>query len=155
VTNLQTQRNARDISLRREEPSDLGKRDEEPGRTIADIALSAALDRKALEPTLLDVRQLCSYADFILVVSARSDRQVGAIYDSITTTLKQAGHMPLGTEGAQSGQWALVDFGEVIVHVFHHPIREHYDLESLWVDAGRVAIDVPDEARIRADQPIY
>ena len=88
-------------------------------------------------------------------MSARSDRQVGAIFDSITASLKQSGHKPLGTEGAESGQWALVDFGEVIVHVFHHPVREHYDLESLWVDAGRVPIDVPDEARVRPDEPVY
>ena len=155
MTNLQTQRNAKDISLRREEPSTIGIRDQEPGRTIADIALKAALDRKALEPTLLDVRELCSYADFILIVSARSDRQINAVFESIVTTLKQAGHKLLGSEGADSGQWALVDFGEVIVHVFHHPIREHYDLESLWTDALRVPIVVPDEARVRADEPIY
>lgn len=155
MTTLQTQRNARDISLRREQPTHLGRRDEQPGRTIAELALRAALDRKALEPTLLDLRELCSYTDFILIVSARSDRQVGAIFDSITTTLKENGHKPLGTEGAESGQWALVDYGEVIVHIFHHPVRGHYDLESLWVDAARVPIDVPDEARVRADEPIY
>ncbi len=155
MTNPQTQRNARDISLHREQPTNIGKRDEQPGRTIAEIALRAALDRKALEPTLLDVRELCSYTDFILIVSARSDRQVGAIFDSITTTLKESGHKPLGTEGAESGQWALIDCGEVIVHVFHHPVRGHYDLESLWVDAERVPIDVPDEARVHADEPVY
>jgi len=154
VTNLQTQRNARDISLRRESDSAPLERSA-VGREIADLALTAALDKKALEPTLLDVGELCSYADYILIVSARSDRQVGAIIDSILTTLKKHGHRPLGVEGETSGQWALIDFGEVIVHVFHHPTREFYDLESLWVDAKRVDIDVPDEARVRPDEPIY
>jgi ribosome-associated protein len=54
-------------------------------------------------------------------------------------------------EGKASGQWALLDYGEVIIHVFHHPVREHYDLESLWIDAKRVDIEVPEEARIRAE----
>ena len=154
MTNLQAQRNARDISLRRD--SDAAPLERSPvGREIADLALAAALDKKALEPILLDVAELCSYADYILIVSARSDRQVGAVYDSIQTSLKAAGHRPLGSEGQDSGQWALIDFGEVIVHVFHHPTREFYDLESLWVDAPRVDIDVPDEARVRPDEPVY
>jgi len=154
VTNLQAQRNARDISLRRDSDAQPLERTR-LGREIADLALTAALDKKALEPVLLDVSELCSYADFILVVSARSDRQVGAIADSILGTLKRHGHRPLGQEGQDSGQWALIDYGEVIVHVFYHPTREHYDLESLWIDAQRVDIEVPDEARIRPDEPVY
>jgi ribosome-associated protein len=122
---------------------------------MAELALQAALDRKALEPVLLDVGALCSYADYILIVSARSDRQVGAIFDAVHSALKQAGHRCLGSEGKDSGQWALLDYGEVIVHIFHHPTREFYDLESLWVDAEHVDIDVPDEARVRPDEPIY
>jgi ribosome-associated protein len=155
VTNLQPQRNARDISLRRDSGDAPLERKIIEGRELADVALRAALDRKALEPTLLDVSEICSYADYILIVSARSDRQVAAVSDAVFAELKQRGYMPLGTEGEQSGQWALIDYGEVIVHVFHHPTREFYDLESLWVDAKRIPIEVPDEARIRADQPIY
>jgi len=154
VTNLPAQRDARDISLRRETGAPPLERSP-AGREIADLAIAAALDKKALEPALLDVGELCSYADYIVLVSARSDRQVGAIYDSIQTTLKAAGHKPLGSEGQKSGQWALIDFGEVIVHIFHHPIREFYDLESLWVDAKRVDIEVPDEAKISPDEPVY
>jgi ribosome-associated protein len=119
------------------------------------LALRAALDKKALEPTLLDVRKLCSYTDFILLVSARSDRQVAAISDAVATTLKQAGHRPLGSEGLDGGGWSLLDFGDAIVHVFHHPTREHYNLESLWNDAPRVPLEVPADARITADNPVY
>ncbi|HLU68210.1 MAG TPA: ribosome silencing factor [Kofleriaceae bacterium] len=113
----------------------------------AQLALAAALDKKALEPVLLDVRSLCSYTEYILLVSGRSDRQVDAISDAISQELKKQGRRALGVEGVRSGQWALLDFGDVVVHVFHHPMRLHYDLESLWHEAPRVAIEVPDEAR--------
>ena len=106
-------------------------------------ALALALDKKALEPVLLDVRQLCSFCNYQLVLSGRSDRQVDAIADGIELGLKQEGLRPIGTEGARSGQWALLDYGDFVVHVFLHSAREHYDLEGLWNDAPRVPIDVP------------
>lgn len=113
----------------------------------AKLALDAALDKKALEPALLDVRALCSYTEYILMVSGRSDRQVDAIADAVTHALKQQGRRALGVEGVTSGQWALLDFGDLVVHVFLHPVRMHYDLESLWHEAPRVPIEVPAEAR--------
>ena len=114
-------------------------------------ALALALDKKALEPVLLDVRELCSFCNYQLVVSGRSDRQVDAIADGISLGLKGDGLRPLGAEGARSGQWSLLDYGDFVVHVFLHSAREHYDLEGLWSDAPRVPIDVPDEARIPED----
>lgn len=111
-------------------------------------ALALALDKKALEPVLLDVRELCSFCNYQLVVSGRSDRQVDAIADGISLGLKGEGLRPLGAEGARTGQWSLLDYGDFVVHVFLHSAREHYDLEGLWNDAPRVPIDVPDEARI-------
>jgi ribosome-associated protein len=110
-------------------------------------ALALALDRKALEPVLLDVRDLCSFCNYQLVLSGRSDRQVDAIADGISAGLKQEGMRPLGAEGARTGQWALLDYGDFVVHVFLHAAREHYDLEGLWNDAPRVPIEVPPEAR--------
>ena len=118
---------------------------------LAKWALDAALEKKALEPVLLDVRELCSYTEYILLVSGRSDRQVDAIADAISIRFRQRGRKPMGVEGSSSGQWALLDFGDVVVHVFHHPLREHYDLESLWIDAPRVDIEVPADARISPD----
>jgi ribosome-associated protein len=115
-------------------------------------ALQLALDKKALEPVLLDVRELCSFCNYQLVVSGRSDRQVDAIADGIAAGLKAEGHRPLGAEGARTGQWSLLDYGDFVVHVFLHAAREHYDLEGLWNDAPRVPIDVPEEARLPADQ---
>jgi len=115
-------------------------------------ALALALDKKALEPVLLDVRGLCTYCNYQLVVSGRSDRQVDAIADAVVAGLRHQGIRALGTEGKRSGQWALLDFGDFVVHVFHHPLREHYDLEGLWVDAPRVPIEVPAEARVPVDE---
>ena len=115
-------------------------------------ALALGLDKKALEPVLLDVRQLCSFCNYQLVLSGRSDRQVDAIADGITSGLKLDGLRPLGAEGARSGQWSLLDYGDFVVHVFLHAAREHYDLEGLWNDAPRVPIDVPAEARVPAEE---
>jgi ribosome-associated protein len=122
------------------------------GRDDALRALELALDKKALEPVLLDVRQLCSFCNYQLVLSARSDRQVDAIADGIEAGLKAEGLRPISTEGARTGQWALLDYGDFVVHVFLHSAREHYDLEGLWNDAARVAIEVPADARIPLDE---
>ena len=111
-------------------------------------ALTLALEKKALEPVLLDVRQLCSFCNYQLIISGRSDRQVDAIADAIELGLKEEGQRPISTEGARTGQWALLDYGDFVVHVFLHAAREHYDLEGLWNDAPRVPIDVPADARI-------
>ncbi len=114
-------------------------------------ALSLALDKKALEPILLDVRELCSFCNYQLVVSGRSDRQVDAIADGISAGLKLEDLRPIGSEGARSGQWALLDYGDFVVHVFLHSAREHYDLEGLWSDAPRIPIEVPADARVPVD----
>jgi ribosome-associated protein len=120
--------------------------DSQAGLEEAHRAVAAALARKGLEPVLLDMRELCSYTNYILIVSGRSDRQVDAIAEGIREELKPE-LRPLGTEGIGSGQWALLDFGDVIVHVFYHPIREHYHLEGLWNDAPRIPLEIPEEAR--------
>ena len=115
-------------------------------------ALALGLDKKALEPVLLDVRELCSFCNYQLVLSGRSDRQVDAIADGISAGLKAEGLRPIGSEGARTGQWALLDYGDFVVHVFLHSAREHYDLEGLWSDAPRIPIEVPPDARAPADE---
>jgi len=122
------------------------------GLDTAMKALELALDKKALEPILLDVRDLCSFCNYQLVLSGRSERQVDAIADGINAGLKAEGLRAIGSEGARTGQWALLDYGDFVVHVFLHASREHYDLEGLWSDAPRVEIDVPPEARIPAEE---
>jgi ribosome-associated protein len=110
-------------------------------------ALDAALDKKALEPVLLDVSSQASYTDYILLVSGNSDRHVQTIAEAVVEAFAKLRKRPIGVEGVREGQWALIDFGDLVVHVFYHPMRDFYDLEGLWCDARRVAIDVPAEAR--------
>ena len=128
------------------------KPDDGRSRAAALKAVAAALEKKALEPVLLDVRDLASYTDYILLVSGRSDRQIQAITEGVVEAARADGRRPIGSEGAKNGHWTLVDFGDLIVHVFYHPVREYYDLESLWIDAPRVPLDIPAEARVRADE---
>ena len=136
-------------NLEREETYVPGEGDD--GLATAHEALEASLDKKALEPVMLDMRGLCSYTNYILIVSGRSDRHVEAIADAVIDALREHGVRPFGVEGQRSGSWALLDFGDFIAHVFYHPTRESYDLEGLWSEAGRVAIDVPPEAKISAE----
>jgi ribosome-associated protein len=117
---------------------------------LAKAAIAAALDKKAVEPVLIDVTGRASYADFIAVVSGRSDRQVDAIADGVCEALAARGRRPMGREGVRNGRWVLVDFGDLVVHVFYHPLREVFDIESLWIDAPRVKLQIPAEARADA-----
>ena len=118
----------------------------------AQRALQLALEKKAVDPVLLDVRDLCSFCNYQLVVSGRSDRQVDAITDGIIAGLKLDDLRPLGAEAARSGQWSLLDYGDFVVHVFLHSAREHYDLEGLWNDAPRIPLEVPPDARLPAGE---
>ncbi len=115
-------------------------------RSAAEAAIDAALDKKALVPILLDVSEEGTYTDFIGIVSGRSDRQVDAIAENVTMTMKQRGWPLVGREGAGNGRWTLLDFGDFVLHVFHHPVREFYDIEGLWIEAPRVDLKVPPEA---------
>ena len=111
------------------------------------------LSKKGQELVVIDVRGLCSYADYILVASARSTRQVKALAEHLRDELGKAGVKPLGTEGIEYGNWALLDYDEVIVHIFYAPVREYYEIEGIWADAERIWIEDESElaelARIR------
>ena len=118
--------------------------DVDPKQVALHIA-EAGLDKKALNIEIIDVRGKVDYADFVIVMSGRSDRQVGAISKGIQQDLKlNHGVACLGLEGLPQGNWVLIDFGDVIVHVFHQDTRGYYDLEALWLDAARIEFDSPD-----------
>ena len=114
----------------------------------ARTAIDAALAKKALLPVLIDVSGRASYTDYIGIVSGRSDRQVDAIADHVHKVMQESGRRLLGREGTSNGRWALLDFGDVVLHVFYHPVREMFDIESLWIDAPRVKLQVPPEAMV-------
>jgi ribosome-associated protein len=124
-------------------------------RVVAEAAIEAALDKKALLPVLLDVSERATYTDFIGIVSGRSDRQVEAIAEHVAATLKARGWQLLSREGNGSGRWTLLDFGDIVVHVFYHPVREFYDIESLWIDAPRVKLKVPPEAAQLREETLF
>jgi ribosome-associated protein len=124
-------------------------------RELAIGALEAALEKKALMPVLIEVSALASYTDFIGIVSGRSDRQVEAIADGVSQFMKLHGRRVIGQEGSGNGRWTLLDFGEIVIHVFYHPVREFYDLESLWIDAPRVKIAVPPDAILTQPDALY
>jgi ribosome-associated protein len=124
-------------------------------RELAVAAMDAALDKRGLEPVLIDVSGMGSYTDFIGLVSGRSDRQVDAIAESVSQAMKARGVYLLGREGSGNGRWTLLDFGAFVVHVFYHPVREFYDLESLWIEAPRVKLDVPPESSLAQADALY
>lgn len=116
-----------------------------------------ALERKAYDLVVMEVRDLTSIADYFIVCSGRSDRQVQSIAQGIEENLRGMGVRPHSVEGAARGQWLLMDFFDVIVHIFYEPVREFYDLEGLWSDAPRAQLPEPyatlvKEFRIRGEQ---
>jgi ribosome-associated protein len=137
------------------QPRARGAADLAETRELAIAAMEAALDKRALAPVLIDVSGMGSYTDFIGVVSGRSDRQVDAIAEGISLAMKARGIYPLGREGSGTGRWTLLDFGAFVVHVFYHPVREFYDLESLWIEAPRVPLEVPPEAKLNQADALY
>ncbi len=105
------------------------------------LCAAYALEKKAQDVRLLDVRQLSSLTDYLLIASGRSDRQVEAIAEGVRFGLKKEHEtLPLAVEGMKEGSWVLLDYGDVMVHVFQPQIRDFYDLEGLWREAPEVPI---------------
>lgn len=113
---------------------------EDPIHALALAAARAALDKKAADVVLLDVHELTSLADEFVVASGRSDTQVRAIGEAVEEALRQRGRRPLAVEGLRHGQWVLLDYGDIVVHVFYGPVRSFYDLERLWARAPRTEL---------------
>jgi ribosome-associated protein len=102
--------------------------------------IQAIQGKQAQRVLILDVRGLTSIADAFILLSGRSSRQVTAVADHIRQQLKQQGRRPLSVEGERDGQWVLMDYGDVLIHLFYEPVRQFYDLEGLWADAPRIQI---------------
>ncbi len=110
---------------------------DESRKLAIDIA-AAALEKKAVGLEILDVAGRTDYADFLVLMSGRSDRQVAALAEGIEEALRKSGRRAQNIEGRESARWILIDFGDVVVHVFQEEIRSLYDLEGLWEDARRL-----------------
>lgn len=104
----------------------------------AKLCLRIVQERKAIAPILMEIGKISSIADYFLVASGNSTRQVQAIVRHVSRRLKEEGFRPYGIEGEREGHWVLMDYGDVVIHIFYQPVRDFYDLESLWVEAPRI-----------------
>ena len=102
---------------------------------------SLAADKKARRPKLLNVRHITSYTDFILLVTAGSDRHARALADHLVEEMKKHRVRVYGIEGYETGQWILLDYGDAIVHILQADVRSYYDLDGLWVDAEQLPVE--------------
>ncbi|MGO9830089.1 MAG: ribosome silencing factor [Myxococcaceae bacterium] len=111
--------------------------DDPRARALARRAAELMVDKKALEVVLLDVRGMTSYADWFVLGSGESERQVSATAEYLREKLREEGFRTIGTEGFETGHWVLLDYGEVVVHLFSTEVRAFYDLDGLWADAPK------------------
>jgi ribosome-associated protein len=109
---------------------------------LVTLVQEAIEDIKGLDPKLLDVRELTTITDYMVICTGTSNRHVKSIADNVIAMAKQAGYRPLGVEGVDAGEWVLVDLGDVVAHVMQAQARAFYQLEKLW--------DVPPPAAAEA-----
>lgn len=105
------------------------------------LICTAVLDKKAERVRIINVSPLIKITDFFVLCSAESTTQVGAITEELLRAADKKGHKITGIEGTENNLWVLVDFGDVVVHIFHEPVRIFYDLDGLWKDAENVGLD--------------
>lgn len=111
-------------------------------------ALHSAAEKKAVDPTVLDLRGISSFTDFFLIFTGGNRRQVQAISDEIVEQMKRHGSPAARVEGYQNAEWILIDYGDFVVHVFEEKARRFYDLERLWREASRLDVSPDDLARL-------
>lgn len=99
---------------------------------LNDLIVNALEDVKAKDIVQLDVRELSDVMDTLVIASGTSTRHVKSLAGNVVEDAKHSGHMPIGVEGAETGDWVLVDFGDIVVHVMQEETRTFYDLEKLW-----------------------
>ena len=105
------------------------------------LASSIIKERKAINPVLFEVGKLTSIADYFLIASGNSSRQVQAIGRHLSRRMREKGLKAYGVEGEREGHWILMDYGDLVIHIFYQPVREFYDLEGLWIEAPRIGLN--------------
>lgn len=113
------------------------------GLELARLCAKAALDAKAEELVILDVQGISSFTDYFVIMSGRSTRHVQGLAEAVEKEMGAKRVKTANAEGLDEGLWVLLDFHDVVVHIFYHEQRKHYDLESLWHDARPVDLDTP------------
>ncbi len=107
-------------------------------RQLAKLCRNIALDKKSIDNVILDMRKISSVADYFLICSGNSEPHLKAIADEIARRLKEDGVRPRYHDGYPRSRWIVLDYGDVMIHIFHPELRVHYGLEHLWGDAKRV-----------------
>lgn len=107
---------------------------------VAKLAVQAAEEKKAVRPVILDIQGLSVIADYFVIASGHSEKQVQSIATGVKDGLEEAGVHVRGVEGYDQGRWVLIDAGDVVIHIFHRDERDFYDLERLWGDAKTVGV---------------
>jgi len=107
---------------------------------MARLAANAAYDTKAEDIVVLKVEGIVDYTDYLVIASGRSTRQAQSIAENVRKAIAGCGGRIIGIEGEREGNWILIDWGSVIVHVFYAPVREFYELEKLWGDAKKIKL---------------
>ena len=105
------------------------------------LCMKIIKERKAVDPILFEVGAMTDLSDYFIIAGGNSSRQVQAISQHVSRRMREEGFKPFGVEGEQEGHWVLMDFGDVVVHIFYQPVRDFYDLEGLWVEAPRIDIN--------------
>ena len=108
---------------------------------LARLCVRTALEKKAVDPVILDVRKLCSFTDFFVIMSGRSTRHVQGLAEAIDAELRSKKLTSTSAEGLNEGTWVLLDYNDIIVHIFYTETRKFYDIEGLWHDAPRLSLD--------------
>ena len=115
------------------------------GKELRDAVVASCYEAKGSDIVALDVKATFGLSDFFVIVSARSDRQVQGICNRVIHDIAKHHRVkPLSSEGLEKGHWALIDYGDVVVHVFYEQVRHEYDLEALWKKAKKVKLNLPD-----------
>lgn len=122
-------------------PTSRPVKDNPAAHQLAHDIAAAILDKKATDVVLLDVRGKASYADYLVIGSGDTERHVTALAEAVHEKLKPKGHRPFSTEGETTGHWVLLDYGDVVAHLFNNDVRSFYDLEGLWADAPSERVD--------------
>lgn len=105
------------------------------------LAADIIMERKAIDPVLFNVGKMSSFTDYFLIAGGNSSRQVLSISKELEIKMKEKGFKVYGIEGEAEGQWILMDYGDLIIHLFYQPVREFYDLEGLWLEAPRIELN--------------
>jgi ribosome-associated protein len=113
-------------------------------RKLAEYCANLGLDKKAENVLILDLSQRASVAEYFVIMSGMSDRQVRALAEHVSDSMREQGIKPNAEEGFADGRWALIDFGDVIVHIFQDHLRDYYSLETLLGDAPRIRLKPAD-----------